>query len=152
MRAASATTGSDQPTGNLVGTIDGKSGSAASPTRPPSPIGVRGEPGPITRPILPIGARFEVMAAGLSPVAFFLQTTKHQRGNSINETDVNGAIRAKEVLVIAPDGAQIGVELNEALWLAERGSRSRGSGQCQTAGLPADGLRQVQIRAVGQGA
>jgi len=34
---------------------------------------------------------------------------------------VNGAIRAKEVLVIAPDGAQIGVKkLNEALWLAEQ--------------------------------
>ena len=34
---------------------------------------------------------------------------------------MNGAIRAKEVLVIAPDGAQIGVKkLNEALWLAEQ--------------------------------
>jgi translation initiation factor IF-3 len=34
---------------------------------------------------------------------------------------VNGAIRAKEVLVIAPDGAQIGVKkLNEAMWLAEQ--------------------------------
>ncbi|MGH8915113.1 MAG: translation initiation factor IF-3 [Acidimicrobiia bacterium] len=34
---------------------------------------------------------------------------------------MNGAIRAKEVLVIAPDGAQIGVkQLNEAMWLAEQ--------------------------------
>jgi translation initiation factor IF-3 len=34
---------------------------------------------------------------------------------------VNDAIRAKEVLVIAPDGAQIGIKkLNEALWLAEQ--------------------------------
>jgi len=34
---------------------------------------------------------------------------------------VNGAIRAKEVLVIAPDGEQIGVKkTNEALWLAEQ--------------------------------
>jgi translation initiation factor IF-3 len=34
---------------------------------------------------------------------------------------VNGAIRAKEVLVIAPDGAQIGIKkLNEAMWLAEQ--------------------------------
>jgi translation initiation factor IF-3 len=42
-------------------------------------------------------------------------------GKSINELRVNGAIRAKEVLVIAPDGEQIGVKkLNEALWLAEQ--------------------------------
>lgn len=42
-------------------------------------------------------------------------------GKSINELRVNGAIRAKEVLVIAPDGAQIGVKkLNEAMWLAEQ--------------------------------
>ncbi len=34
---------------------------------------------------------------------------------------MNGAIRAKEVLVIAPDGAQIGIKkLNEAMWLAEQ--------------------------------
>jgi translation initiation factor IF-3 len=34
---------------------------------------------------------------------------------------VNGAIRAKEVLVVAPDGEQVGVKkLNEALWLAEQ--------------------------------
>ncbi|MCI0425453.1 MAG: translation initiation factor IF-3 [Actinobacteria bacterium] len=34
---------------------------------------------------------------------------------------VNGAIRAKEVLVVAPDGQQIGVKkLNEALWLADQ--------------------------------
>jgi len=42
-------------------------------------------------------------------------------GININELRVNGAIRAKEVLVIAPDGAQIGVKkLNEAMWLAEQ--------------------------------
>ena len=34
---------------------------------------------------------------------------------------MNGAIRAKEVRVVAPDGEQIGVKkLNEALWLAEQ--------------------------------
>jgi translation initiation factor IF-3 len=34
---------------------------------------------------------------------------------------VNDAIRAKEVLVIAPDGEQIGIKkLNEAMWLAEQ--------------------------------
>lgn len=34
---------------------------------------------------------------------------------------MNGAIRAKEVLVVAPDGQQIGVKkLNEALWLADQ--------------------------------
>jgi len=34
---------------------------------------------------------------------------------------VNGAIRAKEVRVVAPDGEQIGVKkLNEALWLADQ--------------------------------
>jgi translation initiation factor IF-3 len=38
-----------------------------------------------------------------------------------NELRVNGAIRAKEVRVVAPDGSQIGVKkLNEALWLAEQ--------------------------------
>ncbi|MET0695982.1 MAG: translation initiation factor IF-3, partial [Acidimicrobiia bacterium] len=39
----------------------------------------------------------------------------------MNELRVNGAIRAKEVLVIAPDGEQIGIKkLNEAMWLAEQ--------------------------------
>ena len=34
---------------------------------------------------------------------------------------MNGAIRAKEVLVVAPDGEQIGVKkINEAIWLAEQ--------------------------------
>jgi len=43
-------------------------------------------------------------------------------GNSItNELRVNGAIRAKEVRVVAPDGSQVGVKkLDEALWLAEQ--------------------------------
>ena len=42
-------------------------------------------------------------------------------GNRINELRVNGAIRAKEVRVVAPDGEQIGVKkLNEALWLADQ--------------------------------
>ncbi len=42
-------------------------------------------------------------------------------GNRISELRVNGAIRAKEVLVVAPDGQQIGVKkINEALWLAEQ--------------------------------
>jgi translation initiation factor IF-3 len=62
------------------------------------------------------------MAAGLSPVAFFFARNRSPTGGkSINELRVNGAIRAKEVLVIAPDGAQIGVKkLNEAMWLAEQ--------------------------------
>lgn len=38
-----------------------------------------------------------------------------------NELRVNGAIRATEVRVVAPDGSQIGVKkLNEALWLADQ--------------------------------
>jgi len=38
-----------------------------------------------------------------------------------NELRVNGAIRAKEVRVVAPDGSQVGVKkLDEALWLAEQ--------------------------------
>jgi translation initiation factor IF-3 len=62
------------------------------------------------------------MAAGLSPVAFFYAGNRSPTGGtSINELRVNGAIRAKEVLVIAPDGAQIGIKkLNEAMWLAEQ--------------------------------
>ncbi len=62
------------------------------------------------------------MAAGLSPVAFFFAGNRSPTGGtSINELRVNGAIRAKEVLVIAPDGAQIGIKkLNEAMWLAEQ--------------------------------
>jgi hypothetical protein len=40
---------------------------------------------------------------------------------------VNGAIRAKEVRVVAPDGEQIGVKkLNEALWLAAQAAAARG--------------------------
>jgi translation initiation factor IF-3 len=62
------------------------------------------------------------MAAGLSPVAFFFAGNRSPTGGtSINELRVNGAIRAQEVLVIAPDGAQIGIKkLNEAMWLAEQ--------------------------------
>ncbi len=62
------------------------------------------------------------MAAGISPVAFFFAGNRSPTGGtSINELRVNGAIRAKEVLVIAPDGAQIGIKkLNEAMWLAEQ--------------------------------
>lgn len=42
-------------------------------------------------------------------------------GIGISELRVNGAIRAKEVRVVAPDGEQIGVKkINEALWLAEQ--------------------------------
>ena len=42
-------------------------------------------------------------------------------GHNITEPRVNGAIRAKEVRVVAPDGEQIGVKkINEALWLAEQ--------------------------------
>lgn len=42
-------------------------------------------------------------------------------GIGISELRVNGAIRAKEVRVVAPDGEQIGIKkLNEALWLAEQ--------------------------------
>jgi hypothetical protein len=34
-------------------------------------LGVKASRGPITRPITPTGDRLQVMAAGLSPVAFF---------------------------------------------------------------------------------
>jgi len=54
------------------------------------------------------------------PFSFYGNRTS-TGGKSINELRVNGAIRAKEVLVIAPDGAQIGIKkLNEAMWLAEQ--------------------------------
>jgi translation initiation factor IF-3 len=54
----------------------------------------------------------------VSACCFFIATTG---GNSISELRVNGGIRAKEVLVVAPDGQQIGVKkLNEAMWLAEQ--------------------------------
>ena len=122
MQAELATTGSDQPTGNLVGTIDGKSGSAASPTRPPPRSGSEASRGPITRPISLSGpgSRSWQQVFRLLPFSFADNQTS-TGGNSINELRVNGAIRAKEVLVIAPDGAQIGVKkLNEALWLAEQ--------------------------------
>jgi len=56
----------------------------------------------------------------LLPFSFYGNRTS-TGGKSINELRVNGAIRAKEVLVIAPDGAQIGIKkLNEAMWLAEQ--------------------------------
>jgi translation initiation factor IF-3 len=63
-----------------------------------------------------------LMAAGLGLLPFsFPEMTDQAGGKSINELRVNGEIRAKEVLVIAPDGAQIGVKkLNEAMWLAEQ--------------------------------
>ena len=52
------------------------------------------------------------------PAAFLLRSTG---GHNISEPRVNGAIRAKEVRVVAPDGEQIGVKkINEALWLAEQ--------------------------------
>ena len=73
------------------------------------------------------------MAAGFACCFFIGQTTddgcRQDRrddcnstgGTSITELRVNGAIRAKEVRVVAPDGEQIGVKkLNEALWLAEQ--------------------------------
>ncbi len=54
---------------------------------------------------------------------FCEQTTNatQQEESAISELRVNGAIRASEVRVVAPDGSQIGVKkLNEALWLAEQ--------------------------------
>jgi translation initiation factor IF-3 len=54
----------------------------------------------------------------VSPAAFLFATSG---GISISELRVNGAIRAKEVRVVAPDGEQIGVKkINEAIWLAEQ--------------------------------
>jgi hypothetical protein len=50
-----------------------------------------------------LGSRF-------SPAAFLLPRRDPLQEVHINELRVNGAIRAKEVLVIAPDGAQIGVK------------------------------------------
>lgn len=44
-----------------------------------------------------------------------------RRRRDIAEFRVNRAIRAREVRVVAPDGAQIGIKkLEEALWLAEQ--------------------------------
>jgi translation initiation factor IF-3 len=62
------------------------------------------------------------LAAGFGLLPFSCPRPDGQTGGiNINELRVNGAIRAKEVLVIAPDGAQIGVKkLNEAMWLAEQ--------------------------------
>ena len=70
-------------------------------------------------------------AAGFSPAVFLFGTSQSEiddadglrfhRRYKIPELRVNGAIRAKEVRVVAPDGEQIGVKkLNEALWLAEQ--------------------------------
>jgi translation initiation factor IF-3 len=43
------------------------------------------------------------------------------RRTAIAELRVNGYIRAREVRVVAPDGAQIGIKkLEEALWLADQ--------------------------------
>lgn len=59
--------------------------------------------------------------AGQRQQGFRLLLFSYFGGNSISELRVNGAIRAKEVLVVAPDGQQIGVKkINEALWLAEQ--------------------------------
>lgn len=66
------------------------------------------------------------MAAGFRLLLFSCRSKrrygcKSTGGISIPELRVNGAIRAKEVRVVAPDGEQIGVKkINEALWLAEQ--------------------------------
>jgi translation initiation factor IF-3 len=72
------------------------------------------------------GSNPRLLAAGFRLLLFGCRHEKandqHPTGGiSINELRVNGAIRAKEVRVVAPDGEQIGVKkLNEALWLAEQ--------------------------------
>ena len=74
------------------------------------------------------------------------------RGDHIATDDarINDRIRAREVLLIGPQGEQLGVKpLPEALAIArERGARSgRGRAQRQSAGVPDHGLQQVQVRA-----
>lgn len=62
------------------------------------------------------------MAAGFACCFFVVgENDVSTGGTPIAELRVNGAIRAKEVRVVAPDGEQIGVKkINEALWLAEQ--------------------------------
>jgi len=64
------------------------------------------------------------VSSKFSLAAFFANETTQatqQEESAISELRVNGAIRASEVRVVAPDGSQIGVKkLNEALWLAEQ--------------------------------
>ena len=59
---------------------------------------------------------------GLSRCLFFISARQATKGDiPIDELRVNEKIRAKEVRVVAPDGAQIGVkDRDEALWLAEQ--------------------------------
>ncbi len=53
--------------------------------------------------------------------ALFGVSTNDHGGGAIADLRVNGAIRAKEVRVVAPDGEQIGIkETREAMWLAEQ--------------------------------
>ena len=61
-------------------------------------------------------------AAGLVSLPFLFPARQAAKGDiPIDELRVNDKIRAKEVRVVAPDGAQIGVkDRDEALWLAEQ--------------------------------
>jgi translation initiation factor IF-3 len=75
----------------------------------------------------PFGAGHPAIAAGFACCFLFApegvenDDSERQRRYGISELRVNGAIRAKEVRVVAPDGEQIGVKkINEALWLAEQ--------------------------------
>jgi translation initiation factor IF-3 len=88
----------------------------------PHPAAERGEPRSDHRSGPSGGRAGAIWQQALRLLPFsFPEMVDQAGGKSINELRVNGAIKAKEVLVIAPDGAQIGVKkLNEALWLAEQ--------------------------------
>ena len=107
-------------------TTDGKSGSRCFPTRPqpvPMSTGVSGTRSQDQRAEVSQRSRVQpACAAGVRLLLLFAQDERGFTGGiSISELRVNGAIRAKEVRVVAPDGEQIGVKkINEALWLAEQ--------------------------------
>ena len=74
-----------------------------------------------------------------------------ERRNHIATTEarINDRIRAREVLLVDPDGEQLGVKpLPEALAIARelRARPGRGGAQRQPARVPDHGLRPVQVR------
>ena len=73
------------------------------------------------KPLLPTqlpGGTLRSLAAGFRLLLFVYRP---RRSHIASEPRVNDRIRAKQVRVVAPDGAQIGVkDTDEALWLAEQ--------------------------------
>jgi translation initiation factor IF-3 len=124
--------GCNPDTGTLVGTTDRKERRCCLPTRPRRrQIAETASRGPPRKALQPCEAR---SGSRYPPAAFYFADSSAWRlsngtqkrlqstgGINIPELRVNGAIRAKEVRVVAPDGEQIGVKkINEALWLAEQ--------------------------------